>query len=52
MNAPEFSSGLVVPAEFQACFVAQREAFLKTPDPSRADRLADLKARITRRSSR
>jgi coniferyl-aldehyde dehydrogenase len=44
MNAPEFSSGLVVPAEFQARFAAQRAAFLKDPDPSRPERLADLQA--------
>ena len=44
MNAPEFSSGLVVPAEFQARFAAQRACFLKDPDPSHRERLADLQA--------
>src|SRR6516165_6885165 len=45
MNAPEFSlPNLAIPAEFQACFDAQRAAFLKAPEPSHAERLADLKA--------
>ena len=45
MNAPEFSSrDLTIPAEFQARFDAQRGAFLKAPDPSHAERLADLRA--------
>ena len=35
---------LAIPAEFQACFSAQRAAFLKAPEPSHAERLADLKA--------
>src|SRR5271154_5748853 len=45
MNAPGFfSPDLAIPAEFQTRFDAQREAFLKAPDPSRAERLADLRA--------
>ena len=45
MNAPEFSSpDLAIPAEFQARFDAQRGAFLKAPEPSHAERLADLRA--------
>ena len=44
MNAPAFSPDLAVPAEFLACLEAQRAAFLKAPEPSHAERLADLKA--------
>jgi coniferyl-aldehyde dehydrogenase len=45
MNASAFSSpDLAIPAEFQARFDAQRAAFLKVPEPSHAERLADLKA--------
>jgi coniferyl-aldehyde dehydrogenase len=45
MNAPEFSSpDLAMPAEFQARFDAQRAAFLEAPEPSYAERLADLRA--------
>ena len=45
MNAPAFSSpDLAIPAEFQSCFDAQRAAFLKAPEPTHAERLADLKA--------
>src|SRR5277367_1774282 len=45
MNALEvFSPDLAIPAEFQVRFDAQREAFLKAPEPSRADRLGDLRA--------
>jgi hypothetical protein len=45
MNAPGFfSSDLAIPAEFQARFDAQRGAFLKAPEPSHAERLADLRA--------
>jgi coniferyl-aldehyde dehydrogenase len=43
MNAPTFSSAeLAIPAEFQSCFAAQRAAFLKAPEPTYAERLADL----------
>jgi coniferyl-aldehyde dehydrogenase len=44
MDAPEFSSSLVVPAEFQTRFAAQSAAFLKGPDPDYRERLADLRA--------
>ena len=45
MNAPAFASPEVaIPAEFQACFAAQRAAFLKAPEPTHEDRVADLKA--------
>ena len=45
MNAPGISiPDLSIPAEFQACFTAQRAAFLKTPEPSHAERVADLKS--------
>jgi coniferyl-aldehyde dehydrogenase len=45
VNAPESSfSDLAIPAEFQTLFDAQRRAFIKAPEPSHAERLADLKA--------
>ena len=45
MNAPAFSSvELAIPAEFQSCFASQRAAFLKAPEPTYAERLADLKS--------
>jgi coniferyl-aldehyde dehydrogenase len=45
MNAPESSfRDLAIPAAFQTRFDAQRGAFIKAPEPSRAERLADLKA--------
>jgi coniferyl-aldehyde dehydrogenase len=45
VNAPESSfSDLAIPAEFQTRFDAQRGAFIKAPEPSRAERLADLRA--------
>ena len=45
MNAPGFfSPDLAIPAEFQTRFDAQRGAFLKAPEPSHAERLADLRA--------
>ena len=45
MNAPGISiPDLSIPAEFQACFTAQRAAFLKAPEPSHVERVADLKA--------
>ena len=45
MNAPVFPpADVAIPAEFQACLDAQRAAFVKAPDPHRADRLADLDA--------
>src|ERR1700722_17778331 len=45
MNAPGFfSPDLAIPAEFQTRFDAQRGAFLKAPEPSHAERVADLRA--------
>ena len=45
MNAPEISvPDLAIPAEFQARFDAQRIAFINAPEPSHAERLADLGA--------
>ena len=45
MNAPESSfPDLAIPAEFQMRFDAQRGAFIKAPEQSRTERLADLKA--------
>lgn len=44
MNAPAFPPDLVIPSEFRARFDAQRAAFLKAPEPSHAERLADLKS--------
>lgn len=45
MNAPAFPNvDAAIPAEFQACLDAQRAAFLKAQEPSRAERLADLDA--------
>ena len=37
-------SHLAIPVEFQSCFAAQRAAYLKAPEPSHAERAADLKA--------
>ncbi len=45
MNAPAFaSSELDIPAEFVACLAAQQAAFLKAPEPTRAERIRDLDA--------
>ncbi len=45
MNAPAFpAAGVVIPAEFQTFFDAQRAAYLKAPEPAHAERVADLKA--------
>jgi coniferyl-aldehyde dehydrogenase len=43
MNAPAFPD-LAIPVEFQSCFAAQRAAYLKAPEPTHAERVADLKA--------
>jgi coniferyl-aldehyde dehydrogenase len=44
MNAPTFpTSGVVIPAEFQTSLNAQRAAYLKAPEPTHAERVADLK---------
>ena len=42
MNAPVFPADLAIPAEFKTCLDAQRAAFLAAPEPSHAERLADL----------
>jgi len=45
MNAPSFDSAeLAMPAEFKSCFEAQRAASRKAPEPTYAERIADLKA--------
>ncbi len=45
MNAPSFDSAeLAMPAEFKSCFEAQRAAYRKAPEPTYAERIADLKA--------
>jgi coniferyl-aldehyde dehydrogenase len=43
MNAPAFPD-LAIPAEFQACFAAQRAAYLKAPEPTYPERITDLNA--------
>jgi coniferyl-aldehyde dehydrogenase len=43
MNAPALPE-LAIPAEFKACFDAQRAAYLKAPEPTHDARIADLKA--------
>ena len=45
MNAPSFASTeLAMPAEFKSCFEAQRAAYRKAPEPTYAERIADLKS--------
>jgi coniferyl-aldehyde dehydrogenase len=45
MNAPVHKiDEVMMPAEFRQCFDAQRAAYLAHPEPSHAERLADLKA--------
>jgi len=44
MNAPAFPPEIAIPTEFQSCFAAQRAAYLRAPQPSHAERVADLKA--------
>src|SRR5271156_838406 len=36
--------GLLIPAEFQACFDRQRAAYFAAPEPSYAERIADLQS--------
>jgi len=44
MNAPILASAdFAIPAEFESCFRAQRAAYLKAPEPTHAERLADLR---------
>ncbi len=45
MNAPVFNlDAMMMPAEFRQCFDAQRAAYLAHPEPSHAERSADLQA--------
>jgi coniferyl-aldehyde dehydrogenase len=45
MNAPPFpAQNIAIPEAFQACFDSQRAAYLKAPEPTYEDRVADLKA--------
>ena len=45
MNAPVFNlNEVMMPAEFRQCFDAQRAAYLAHPEPTHAERSADLKA--------
>jgi coniferyl-aldehyde dehydrogenase len=45
MNAPSFAaSEVAIPVEFQACLAAQRAAYLKAPEPTYEERIADLEA--------
>ena len=46
MNAPAFPPDIAIPAEFQTAFDAQRAAYLKAPEPTHAERIADLKALV------
>jgi len=45
MNAPVFNvDAVMMPAEFKRCFDAQRAAYLAQPEPTHAERSADLQA--------
>ena len=45
MNAPfPTPDTIAIPQEFSACFGAQRAAYLEAPEPTHAERIADLKA--------
>ena len=44
MNVPVNSRSINIPTEFQSCFDKQRAAYLAAPEPSYAQRIADLKA--------
>jgi coniferyl-aldehyde dehydrogenase len=45
MNAPPFvSPDVAIPAEFQTRLAAQRAAYLKAPEPTYEERIADLRA--------
>jgi coniferyl-aldehyde dehydrogenase len=45
MNAPITTpEGVLIPAEFQSCFGRQRAAYFAAPEPSYAERIADLKS--------
>ena len=49
MNVPVNSRSIDIPTEFQSCFDKQRAAYLAAPEPSYAQRIADLK--VARRVS-
>src|ERR1700739_1112963 len=44
MNVPVISRSIHIPNEFQSCFDKQRAAYLAAPEPSYAQRIADLKS--------
>src|SRR6476619_7423457 len=44
MNVPVNSRSIDIPTELQSCFDKQRAAYLAAPEPSYAQRMADLKA--------
>jgi coniferyl-aldehyde dehydrogenase len=44
MNVPVNSRSIDIPAEFRSCFDKQRAAYLAAPEPSYAQRIADLKS--------
>ena len=44
MNVPINSRSIDIPTEFQSCFDKQRAAYLAAPEPSYAQRIADLKS--------
>jgi coniferyl-aldehyde dehydrogenase len=44
MNVPVNSRSIDIPKEFQSCFDKQRAAYLAAPEPSYAQRIADLRS--------
>ena len=44
MNAPVNFRSIDIPTEFQSCFDKQRAAYLAAPEPSYAQRIADLRS--------
>src|SRR4029450_9085464 len=44
MNVPVNSRSIDIPTEFQSCYDKQRAAYLAAPEPSYAQRIADLKS--------
>jgi coniferyl-aldehyde dehydrogenase len=43
MNLDDTPAALLIPAEFEQCLALQRQAYLADPNPSHAQRVADLK---------
>jgi len=43
MNLSDTPPQLLIPAEFEQCLAQQRAAYLADPNPSHAQRVADLK---------